>query len=99
MIRFTPHDPNILGYLPYWLSEADPRPARDQLNEHYQHGGGWNPFTGHTLRNDNSIKYPGDPVLPPRCTARLREETICVYDHAWVAIIQPDRSFEVCRMD
>jgi hypothetical protein len=29
----------------------------------------------------------------------LGHERVIVYEHSWVAIVQPDRSFEVCRMD
>jgi hypothetical protein len=29
----------------------------------------------------------------------LRDELILIYEHSWVAIIQPDRTFETCRMD
>lgn len=88
-----------LGLLPDMISHHDPRPAKEQLDSNYQHGGGWSPMRGFTLQEDNSLTYPGDPPLPPRAQAKLREELIVFYDYAWVAVIQPDRSFEVCRMD
>lgn len=88
-----------VGDIPLWLSEADPRRASEQLNGWYGHGGGWNPFRGFELREDNSIKYPGDPAHPPIAEMRLRDELILVYESAWVAVIQKDRSFEICRMD
>ena len=88
-----------LGLLVQMLDENDPRPACEQFHEHYGHGGGWDPFEGHTLNDDNSITYPGDPPQYPIAFTRFHDELICVYDHAWVAIIQPDRSFEICRMD
>jgi hypothetical protein len=81
------------------ISEDDPRPARDQLDAGYRHGGGWMSFVGHTLNADDSLSYPGDPSIYPVAMTRLRDETILVYPHDWVAIVQPDRSFEVCRMD
>lgn len=100
---WTFHHPRMtydhLGLLPAMLSTHDPRPAREQLHSGYAHGGGWSPFHGSTLTEDNSLAYPGDPALPARASAKLRDETIVFYDHAWVAVIQPDRSFEVCRMD
>lgn len=89
----------IVGMIPSWLSELDPRSASEQLDSWYQHGGGWSPFKGHKLNDDNSLSYPGDPDLPVLVEMTLRDETICIYPHAWVAIIQKDRSFEVCRMD
>lgn len=99
MIYFYPDRPEIVGYIPQWLSESDPRRARAQLDEHYKHGGGWRAFPGFTLNADNSLSYPGDPPLRALTSATFREEFIVMYRHAWVAIIQSDRSFEVCRMD
>lgn len=91
--------PDHLGLIPLWLNEDDSRPAKEQLDSAYGHGGGWWPFNGFTLTSDNSLTYPGDPPLRPIAWTKLRDETIVMYRHAWVAIIQPDRSFEVCRMD
>ena len=56
-----------LGFLPSFLSEADPRPAAEQIHANYTHGGGWNPrlhgqsFDPVTL----ALTYPGDPPLYP----------------------------------
>lgn len=88
-----------LGFLPDMLREDDPRPAREQLDSGYRHGGGWDPFKGHELLANNAICYPGDPPLYPVAETKLRDELILLYEHDWVAIIQPDRSFEICRMD
>ena len=87
-----------LGCLPSFLSEQDQAPAREQFDRNY-HFGGWKPFKGFELGEDNSLFYPGDPALTPVAQYRLRNELIVFYNYAWVAIIQPDRSFEVCRMD
>jgi hypothetical protein len=97
MIEFTPHNPSVLGYILEFLSSDDPRPARVQFNSNYI--GGWSIFDGFTLNDDNSLSYPNDPDLQPLCTAKLRDETIVVYRYAWVAIIQPDRSYEIARLD
>jgi hypothetical protein len=88
-----------VGMIPCWLDEADPRPAAEQLDARYGHGGGWRPFKGFRLLDDDSLRYPGDPPLRPIAELRLREELVLIYPHAWVAIIQSDRTFEVCRMD
>jgi len=88
-----------LGFIPDMLSENNPKSATQQLNDGYQHGGGWTPFNGHALLPDNSIKYPGDPPHKPIAEMRLRDELILIYEHSWVAVIQPDRSYEICRMD
>lgn len=90
---------DMLGYLPSFLSEHDPRPAKEQIHENYQHGGGWNPMQGWTLGPANTLTYPGDPPLPPIAKYRLREELILLYPSSWLAIVQPDRSFEVARVD
>jgi len=91
--------PDMLGLLPFWLDDEDPRSAREQFNEHYAHGGGWRPMKGFKLTVGNKLLYPDDPPLVPLAQAWLREQLIVFYEHAWVAIIYPDRSFEACRMD
>lgn len=49
-----------LGYIPLFFAADDPRPAAEQLNERYAHGGGWRPRPpGHWLANS------GVPV--PHC--------------------------------
>lgn len=88
-----------LGNIPFFLYDNSRLSAREQLDLGYSFAGGWQPFKGHTLNADNSLSYPGDPDLIPLAQARLRNELIVFYPHAWVAIIQLDRSFEVCRMD
>lgn len=88
-----------LGLLPGMLDPSDPRPAREQFDANYQHGGGWFPTKGHVLSADNTLTYPGDPPLKPVAMTLLRDELILLYPYSFVAIIQPDRTFEVCRMD
>lgn len=90
---------SMLGYLPSFLNEADPRPAKEQFHTAYGHGGGWNSFPGFTMLSSGDIQYPGDPPVPLLYETKLRDETIRFYLHAWVAIIQPDGSFEISRMD
>lgn len=88
-----------LGFIPSFLSADDPRPARDQLDANYRHGGGWRPMKNFKLTGSLGLAYPGDPVLRPLASTKLRDETIVVYECAIVAIIQPDKSFEAARMD
>jgi hypothetical protein len=87
-----------LGYIPEFVFEDDPRPAREQINERYIFGG-WRSFKGFKLAKDNSLMYSGDPPQRPLAQAKLRNELIVFYPSAWVAIIQPDRSFDVARLD
>src|SRR5258708_6821588 len=105
MHQFTMLNPNpravdLLGYIPMFLSESDPRPAKEQFDLAYAHGGGWLPMNGWRLDLVTGwLKYPGDPVYKPIARAELRDEVIFVYEHAWVSIVQPDGSYEVARMD
>ena len=88
-----------LTYLAPMLNDNDPRSAKDQLHSGYLQNGGWDPFQGFKLTGNNSLKYKGDPPLHPIAKTQLRNEVILLYKSDWVAIIQPDRSFEVSRMD
>lgn len=92
---------DAVGWIPEFLSEDDPRPAKEQLHHHYAHGGGWNHFDGFNFdRNTLELSYPGDPAMKPFAKMKLRDETILVYDHSWVLIMQDDGgTHEVCRMD
>jgi hypothetical protein len=93
-------NPDQLGEIPHFLDESDPRPAREQFNVNYQHGGGWRPMLGFTMTpEDFVLHFPGDPPLAPIALMQLRQETILVYDYSIVAIMQPDGSFEAARMD
>jgi hypothetical protein len=89
--------PEMLGLIPHFLLEDDPRPAAEQFAERYV--GGWRPMPGFTMNEDGSLKYPGDPSLYVLAECFFRTEIIRFYDHAWVSITQPDATFEVCRMD
>lgn len=101
MIRFTRME--YAGLLPTFLSERDPRPAKEQLHTAYAHGGGWRPFRGfrfHQLHPGSAqLLYPGDPPMREISRAKLRNETIILFQADWVAIVQSDGSFEVARMD
>jgi hypothetical protein len=107
MIRITEIlllDPDVtedqIGMIPFWVDPADKRPAKEQLHEHYAHGGGWDPQPGFTLnQKTGALKYPGDPPLLPLAALRLRDELIAIYPYGYVCIMQPDGKFEACRMD
>lgn len=87
-----------LGLLPLFLDEDDPRPAVEQFDEHYVGGwheitrAGYTPFTG-------AFTYPGDPPLYPLWESKFHEETILVYPHAIVVIVQPDGAYSASRLD
>jgi hypothetical protein len=90
---------DALGFLPYMISEDDPRPAREQLDERYRHGGGWIPIHGFSMADDYALSCPGDPPLYPFAMAKIRDERVLVYKNSRVAVVQPDGTFEVCRTD
>jgi hypothetical protein len=89
--------PEVLGLVPSFFSEDDPRPAREQIAARYISG--WHPLPGFILSDDGSLIYPGDPPLLPIAATTLRDEQITFYPHSWLAIVQPDGSLEVARVD
>ena len=89
-----------LGFIPDFLSDRDERPAREQINERYAHGGGWRPLPGWTFDAKTMIlQYPGDPPLRPLAFTTLHGEVIIFYPHAQVLILTSDGKYEVARMD
>ena len=104
MIEFALLHPRVtpewLGFLPTFFSPRDPRPAREQIHTAYLHGGGWRPQKGFTYNpQTRTMKYPGDPAFKPLAIAKLREETLIFYEAEYLAIIQPDGSFEMARVN
>ena len=103
MISFTFTNPEItyehLGMIPSFIEHSDPRPAADQIHENYAHGGGWRPFTGFTMNQDGSISYPGERDLIVLAEAQFRDETLRYYEYSWFAIVQPDGSYEISRLN
>ena len=93
------HHPDELGFLPDMISQDDPRPAAEQFDANYQHGGGWHPIPGFT-RKDVILHYPGDPPYKPIAMWPLRDELIVVYRYGIVAVFNTTtKAFEVARLD
>jgi hypothetical protein len=90
---------DMLGWIPGFLDEDDPRPAREQIDANYQHGGGWQPMPKFYYDARGNLKYPGDPPLTLIAETKLRDEVVKFYDCSWVAIVQPDGAFEISRVD
>jgi hypothetical protein len=93
--------PEHLGLIPFWINDDDPDPAWKQIDKNYGHGGGWRHGTMNfkMAKDTHVLYYPGDPPLRPLAQAKMRDELVVFYDHAIVAIVQPDDSFEVARID
>lgn len=91
---------HALGDIPSLLDDGDPRPAREQFDENYNFGGGWVPLADAKVDARTGVMtYPDDPPYLPMAAANLRDERIIVYTHGIVAIVQPDGSAEVSRID
>lgn len=89
-----------VGFIPQFFSEDNPASAKEQLNKAYAHGGGWCPFEGFTFNAEKrELIYPNDPPTRALAEGKLRDETIIVFEHAWVVILQTDGSWEVARID
>lgn len=89
----------LLGFIPDFVTDADPRPAKEQFDANYAFGGGWSPVPGFTADPDGTLHFPDDPPMEAISEAHLRDEVIRVYEYAFVAIFQKDGSFEVARLD
>jgi len=91
-----------LGLLPGFFHLDDPRPAKEQLkeqlNDNYNHRRGSFPMRNFTIRDD-VLLYPGDFPLFPLAKAELRDEKLLFYERAILAVVQPDGSLEVTRVD
>lgn len=94
-----------LSVLIYFLNTDDPRGAVAQLNDSYAHSGGWRSFKGFALLQKPGgplawrLSYPGDPPMRARAYCHLREETCVLFQSDWVAVVQPDGSYDVARLD
>ena len=93
------HDPEELGLLPDMIDQDDPRPAAEQFDANYAHGGGWRPMQKF-IHKGLVLYYPGDPPFRPIASWPLRHELIVVYRHGFVAVFNTeDWSFQVARLD
>jgi len=96
--RYYREPMDAVGYIPDFLNLSDPRPAAEQFHTNYI--GGWNSFKGfHMNPDDHTLSYSGDPDMPVLAEIPFRDETILIYPHSWVAITQPDDSYDIARMD
>lgn len=87
------------GFIPYMLSEHSDKTTVEQLDAGYAHGGGWHEFNGFAMRVNGNMSYKGDPDTILYAEGKYRDDIIRVYEHAWVAVVHPDGSFNVARMD
>ena len=90
-----------LGFLPDLISDEDPRSVKDQVEENYAHGGGWRPIAGMKMNLKTMVmRFPGDPPFVPAAFTKIHNETVVFYPlYSLLAVIQPDGSYEVTRVD
>ena len=93
--------PSWLGFLPDILLAEDKRPVKAQLEDRYAHGGGFRLIKGMRLdRRDMTMRYPGDPIYRPAAWAQIGAEKVYFYPLcSLLLILQPDRTWEVTRVD
>lgn len=95
-----------VGLLDRIFRTGDLRPAKEQIEERYHHGGGYRPIPGFNVDRD-TIVYPGDPengeddevYMPIAFTSLNGVELVVLYEGGFVRISQPDGGFEIVRMD
>lgn len=97
--RHPRFQPDMLGYVLDFLDEDDPRPAQQQFDANYRFGAGWTTGKFTIAAINDALCYPGDPPQPPLAECQLRHERVLFYPHELIAIVQPDGSFVVQRMD
>lgn len=88
------------GMLPVFFDPMDDRPAYEQLLLNYPFGADMDGFT--LIGTDPStwmLLYPGDPPLRVVSWAKLRDESLVLFEYECLAIIQPDGTFKVHRVD
>ncbi len=95
--KISLHD--LWGFIPGFLDENDPRPAREQINANYRHGGGWQPMPNFTRTANGALLYPGDPPFPVLSTMYFRDEYIHMHECSIVCIVQKDGTWEAARLD
>jgi hypothetical protein len=91
---------DMLGYVPGFIDISSDAPLRDQINAGYVSG--WHRSASEWVRISNTLQgHPEDPPFP--MIARYRHqptgELLEFYTSCYTAIVQPDGTFEVARLD
>lgn len=97
--------PNQLGFIVLWFDPRSEKSAQEQANDGYLQTGGC-PFlptkASFTLVEEDGeyrLEHPEDPPMRELARTKIRDETIVLFDYAWMAIIQPDGSHVISRVD
>lgn len=91
----------MLGTIPDMLCPSIPVSAVEQIDAAYRDiGGGWRDTPGLQLNIEaGTLTYPDDPPRQLIAQGKLRDERILFFDGAWIAVVQPDESYRVARID
>mgnify|MGYP006921446363 CR=1 FL=1 len=90
----------MLGSIPSFLSADDPADAVTQIDRAYDQFGGWRDSAKWRIDYVNGrAHYPGDPPRVLIAEARLRDELILFFNGAYIAVMQPDGSHRMARID
>ena len=86
------------GILPIWAISAEfiEDTAYEALKAQYRFP--MMPMSGCEVDSKGAMRYPGDPVQHPYCRIKRLDETIYMYSHSVVAIVNK-LSTTVVRMD
>lgn len=90
------------GLIPRMLNPNDKRGAAEQLNANYQHGGGYHHQDGFTVYFEDGLylaEYDGDPPWIEVGRVELGDETVVLFPHSYVAVVQNSGEFVIARMD
>lgn len=104
---------HMAGLVPSFLSAQSPLSAAEQIDLHYQHGGGWRSLPGFTLvpakgdwdslfhltGPEAVLLYPKDPPFRELARTILRDEAIILFSASFIAIAQRDGNYDVARID
>ena len=98
---FNGHHQEELGLIPSMINMFSEDDVATQLDNNYQHGGGFRNQEGFTYSHDDndSMSYSDDPPMYPIAKFVAGSETVFVYPHAYVAVIQEDETHVISRMD
>lgn len=89
------------GEIPYWLSDDNLKPAKQQLHEGYRFGG-WQSMKRDSIKmlSGDRYSYPGDPVQSPISEIQMNSgERVLLYDNAIVVVFDKNGDWDMCRMD
>jgi hypothetical protein len=93
-----------LGLIPSFMSDDQPGDPVEQIDKHYQQGGGWFDFYGFKVHGSwpsVRLKYPEDPPILPIAFAEFKVRYwVVVFEHAWVGVYDKvEDKYRIARID